>query len=99
MEALIHQFKLATEGFNVPAGESYAAVEAPKGELGYYIVSNGGGPKPYRLKIRGPSFSQYFSAAPVMSEGQWFADMVSIHRVHRHYHGRSGSVRPARRNW
>jgi NADH-quinone oxidoreductase subunit C/D len=76
MEALIHQFKLATEGFNVPVGESYAAVEAPKGELGYYIVSTGG-PKPYRLKIRGPSFSN-ISAVTVMSEGQWFADMVSI---------------------
>ena len=76
MEALIHQFKLVTEGFNVPAGEVYAAVEAPKGELGYYIVSDGG-PKPYRLKIRGPSFSN-ISTTPIMAEGAWFADMVSI---------------------
>lgn len=76
MESLIHQFKLVTEGFNVPAGEVYAMVEAPKGELGYYVVSNGG-PKPYRLKIRGPSFSN-IAAAPLLAEGQWFADMVSI---------------------
>ena len=76
MEAIIHQFKLATEGFHVPAGEVYAAVEAPKGELGYYLVS-AGGPKPYRMKIRGPSFSN-ISAAPVMAVGSGIADMVAI---------------------
>lgn len=76
METLIHQFKLVTEGFHVPAGEVYQAVEAPKGELGYYIVS-AGGPKPYRLKIRGPSFSN-IAAAPLMAEGQLLSDMVAI---------------------
>ncbi|MGC8825968.1 MAG: NADH-quinone oxidoreductase subunit D [Anaerolineae bacterium] len=76
MEALIHHFKLVTEGFNVPAGEVYAAVEAPKGELGFYLVSDGG-PRPYRLKIRGPSFSN-IAASPIMAEGAWLADMVAI---------------------
>jgi NADH:ubiquinone oxidoreductase subunit D len=76
MEAIIHQFKLVTEGFHVPAGEVYAAVEAPKGELGYYLVSTGG-PKPYRMKIRGPSFSN-ISAAPIMAVGSGIADMVAI---------------------
>ena len=76
MEALIHQFKLVTEGFHVPAGEVYAAVEAPKGELGYYLVSDGG-PKPYRMKIRGPSFSN-IAAAPLMAVGSGIADMVAI---------------------
>jgi NADH-quinone oxidoreductase subunit D len=55
MEALIHHFKLFTEGFKGPAGEVYVAVESPRGELGCYLVSDGG-PKPYRLHIRGPSF-------------------------------------------
>ena len=55
MEALIHHFKLYTEGFKVPAGEIYAAVEAPKGEFGVYLVSDGTN-KPYRLKIRAPGF-------------------------------------------
>ena len=55
MEALIHHFKLYTEGFHVPAGEVYAAVEAPKGEFGVYLVSDGTN-KPYRCKIRAPSF-------------------------------------------
>jgi NADH-quinone oxidoreductase subunit D len=76
MEGLIHHFKLVTEGFHVPAGETYMAIEAPKGELGYYIVSDGG-PKPYRIKVRGPSFSN-ISAAPVMAQGLLFSDMVSI---------------------
>jgi NADH:ubiquinone oxidoreductase subunit D len=76
MEALIHQFKLVTEGFHVPAGEYYASVEAPKGELGYYLVSDGGS-KPYRMKIRGPSFSN-ISAAPIMGTGLGIADMVAI---------------------
>jgi len=76
MEALIHHFKLVTEGFHPPAGEVYACVEAPKGEIGYYIVSDGG-PKPYRLKIRGPSFSN-LQAAGVMAKGQILSDMVAI---------------------
>jgi NADH:ubiquinone oxidoreductase subunit D len=55
MEALIHHFKLYTEGFHVPAGEVYAAVEAPKGEFGVYLVADGTN-KPYRAKIRAPGF-------------------------------------------
>ena len=56
MEALIHHFKLYTEGYKVPAGEVYAAVEAPKGEFGVYLVSDGTN-KPYRCKIRAPGFA------------------------------------------
>ena len=55
MEALIHHFKIFTEGFKVPEGETYVAVESPRGELGCYIVSDGSS-KPYRMHIRGPSF-------------------------------------------
>src|SRR5690606_41037784 len=55
MEALIHHFKIYTEGFRVPAGETYVAVESPRGELGCYIVSDGGA-KPYRMHVRAPSF-------------------------------------------
>jgi NADH-quinone oxidoreductase subunit D len=55
MEALIHHFKLYTEGYHVPAGESYGVVEAPKGEFGVYLVADGSN-KPYRCKIRAPSF-------------------------------------------
>ena len=66
MEALIHHFKLYTEGFHVPAGEVYASVEAPKGEFGVYLVSDGTD-KPYRCKIRAPGFAHLsamdFSAA------------------------------------
>jgi NADH-quinone oxidoreductase subunit D len=76
MEAVIHHFKLVTEGFAPPVGEVYASVENPKGELGYYVVSDGG-PKPYRLKIRGPSFSN-ISALRVMAPGSMFSDMVSM---------------------
>lgn len=76
MEAVIHHFKLVTEGFAPPAGEVYASLENPKGELGYYLISDGG-PKPYRLKIRGPSFSN-ISALRVMAPGSMFSDMVSM---------------------
>ena len=76
MEALIHHFKLVTEGLKPPAGEVYASVENPKGELGFYLVSDGG-PKPYRCKIRGPSFSN-ISALRVMAPGSMFSDMVTI---------------------
>jgi NADH-quinone oxidoreductase subunit C/D len=76
MEAVIHHFKLVTEGFKPPAGEVYASVENPKGELGYYLVSNGG-PCPYRCKIRGPSFSN-ISAVRVMAPGSMLSDMVSM---------------------
>jgi NADH dehydrogenase I D subunit len=76
MEALIHHFKLVTEGFRPPAGEVYASVENPKGELGFYLVSDTG-PNPYRLKIRGPSFSN-ISAVRVMAPGSMFSDMVTM---------------------
>jgi NADH-quinone oxidoreductase subunit D len=76
MEAVIHHFKLVTEGFKPPPGEVYSSVENPKGELGFYLVSDGG-PSPYRLKIRGPSFSN-ISAVRVMGPGSMFSDMVSM---------------------
>ncbi|MGQ9626911.1 MAG: NADH dehydrogenase (quinone) subunit D [Anaerolineae bacterium] len=76
MEALIHHFKLVTEGFSPPPGEVYAAVESPKGEIGYYLVSDGT-PKPYRLKIRGPAFSN-LQALNTMAQGGMFSDMVAI---------------------
>jgi len=76
MEAVIHHFKLVTEGFKPPVGEVYTSVENPKGELGFYIVSDGG-PSPYRLKIRGASFSN-ISALRVMAPGSMFSDMVSM---------------------
>jgi NADH-quinone oxidoreductase subunit C/D len=76
MEAVIHHFKLVTEGFKPPPGEVYSSVENPKGELGFYLISDGG-PHPYRLKIRGPSFSN-ISAVRVMGPGSMFSDMVSM---------------------
>ncbi len=76
MEALIHHFKLYTEGFHVPAGATYTAVEAPKGEFGVYLVSDGSN-KPYRCKIRGPGF--YFMASiDQLSRGHMLADSVAI---------------------
>jgi len=76
MEALIHHFKLYTEGFHVPEGESYTAVEAPKGEFGVFLVSDGTN-KPYRCKIRAPGF--YFMAAvDHLSRGHMLADSVAI---------------------
>ncbi|MEA3291366.1 MAG: NADH-quinone oxidoreductase subunit D [Pseudomonadota bacterium] len=76
MEALIHHFKLFTEGYCIPAGEAYAAVEHPKGEFGIYLVSDGAN-KPYRLKIRAPGFA-HLSALHEMSQGHMLADMVAI---------------------
>jgi len=76
MEAVIHHFKLVTEGFSPPAGEVYASTENPKGELGFYLVSDGG-PRPYRCKIRGPSFSN-ISTLRVMAPGSMFSDMVTM---------------------
>ena len=76
MEELIHHFKLFTEGMHVPAGEAYAAVEAPKGEFGIYIISDGAN-KPYRLKIRAPGFA-HLSALDEMSRGHMIADVVAI---------------------
>jgi len=76
MEALIHHFKLFTEGFKVPEGETYVAVESPRGELGCYLVADGG-PKPYRLHIRGPSFVN-LQSLPVMLRGGLMADAVAV---------------------
>ncbi|MBI1300474.1 MAG: NADH-quinone oxidoreductase subunit D [Alphaproteobacteria bacterium] len=76
MEALIHHFKLYTEGYHVPAGQTYRAVEAPKGEFGVYLVSDGTN-KPYRCRIRAPGFS-HLQALDFMSRGHQLADTVSI---------------------
>lgn len=76
MEALIHHFKLYTEGYHVPAGEVYAAVEAPKGEFGVYLVSDGTN-KPYKCKIRAPGFA-HLQAIDYMSRGHMLADTVAI---------------------
>lgn len=76
MESLIHHFKLYTEGYYVPEGEIYAAVEAPKGEFGVYMVSDGAN-KPYRVKIRAPGFS-HLAALDKMSKGHMLADVTTI---------------------
>ncbi|MCG7948261.1 MAG: NADH-quinone oxidoreductase subunit D, partial [Candidatus Thiodiazotropha taylori] len=76
MEGLIHHFKLFTEGYCPPEGEVYAAVEAPKGEFGCYIVSDGAN-KPYRLKIRAPGFS-HLAAMDEMVNGHMLADVVAV---------------------
>jgi NADH-quinone oxidoreductase subunit D len=76
MEALIHHFKLFTEGFHVPPGETYAAVEHPKGEFGIYLVSDGAN-KPYRLKIRAAGFA-HLSAMDELARGHMIADAVAI---------------------
>ena len=76
MEELIHHFKLFTEGFHVPAGECYSAVEHPKGEFGIYLVSDGAN-KPYRMKIRAPGFA-HLQGLDEMSRGHMIADVVTI---------------------
>src|SRR4051812_43567362 len=76
MEALIHHFKIFTEGFRVPAGETYVAVESPRGELGCYMVSDGSS-KPYRMHVRGPSFVN-LQVMPHMLRGGLVADAVAI---------------------
>ena len=76
MEALVHHFKLFTEGYCVPEGEAYAAVEHPKGEFGIYMVSDGAN-KPYRLKIRAPGFA-HLSAMNEMVKGHMLADVVAV---------------------
>lgn len=76
MESLIHHFKLYTEGFSVPAGETYTAVEAPKGEFGVYLVSNGTN-RPYRCKIRAPGFA-HLQGIDFMSKNHMLADVVTI---------------------
>ena len=76
MEALIHHFKLYTEGYHVPAGDTYTAVEAPKGEFGVYLVADGTN-KPYRCKIRAPGFA-FMQAMDFLSRGHMLADVVAI---------------------
>ncbi|MBS0612359.1 MAG: NADH-quinone oxidoreductase subunit D [Proteobacteria bacterium] len=76
MESLIHHFKFMTEGYCVPKGETYAAVEAPKGELGVYLISDGAN-KPYRLKVRAPGFA-HLAALDEMVRGHMLADVVAI---------------------
>jgi NADH-quinone oxidoreductase subunit D len=76
MEALIHHFKLYTEGYHVPAGEVYAAVEAPKGEFGVYLVADGTN-KPYRCKIKAPGFA-HLSAMDYLTRGHMLADVTAI---------------------
>jgi NADH-quinone oxidoreductase subunit D len=75
MEALIHHFKMVTQGVRVPAGEVYSAVESPRGELGFSIVSNGEH-RPYRVHIRDPSFVN-LQALPPMLEGYLIADSIA----------------------
>ncbi|MGA0799492.1 MAG: NADH-quinone oxidoreductase subunit D, partial [Steroidobacteraceae bacterium] len=76
MESLIHHFKLMTEGYCVPEGETYAAVEAPKGEFGIYLVSDGAN-KPYRLKCRAPGFP-HLASLEEMVKGHMLADVVAV---------------------
>jgi NADH-quinone oxidoreductase subunit D len=76
MEALIHHFKLYTEGFKVPPGEVYAAVEAPKGEFGVYLVADGTN-KPYKCKIRAPSFP-HLQAMDFLCRGHMLADVSAV---------------------
>jgi NADH-quinone oxidoreductase subunit D len=76
MEALIHHFKLYTEGYRVPAGEAYAAVEAPKGEFGVYLVADGTN-KPYRVKIRAPGFP-HLNAMDYLCKGHMLADVSAV---------------------
>ena len=76
MEALIHHFKLYTEGYRVPAGEVYAAVEAPKGEFGVYLVSDGSN-KPYRCKLRSPGFA-HLQAMDFLCRKHMLADISAI---------------------
>jgi NADH-quinone oxidoreductase subunit D len=75
MEALIHHFKLVTEGFRVPAGQVYSPVESPRGELGYHMVSDGG-TRPFRVHVRDPSFVN-LQALPAMTEGSLLADVIA----------------------
>ena len=76
MESLIHHFKLVTEGYSVPEGEVYTTIESPRGEMGCYLVSDGG-PKPWRVKFRAPSFVA-LQAGPTTMQGTLIADMIAI---------------------
>src|ERR1043165_5582167 len=75
MEALIYHFKIVTEGFRVPAGEGYQVIESPRGELGFYVVSDGTA-HPYRVHMRTPSFGN-LQATPVMVQGTLIADVIA----------------------
>src|SRR5438477_1965391 len=75
MEALIYHFKIVTEGFTVPEGEVYQAIESPRGEMGYYVVSDGTA-KPYRVHMRSPSYAN-LQALAKMCEGKLIADVVA----------------------
>jgi NADH-quinone oxidoreductase subunit D len=76
MEALIHHFKIVTEGFAVPAGEVYQGIESPRGQMGYYVVSDGTA-KPYRVHMRNPSFAT-LQALETMCKGRMLADVVAV---------------------
>jgi NADH-quinone oxidoreductase subunit D len=76
MEALIHHFKIVTEGFAVPAGEVYQGIESPRGQMGYYVVSDGTA-KPYRVHMRNPSFAT-LQAVETMCKGRMIADLVAV---------------------
>jgi NADH-quinone oxidoreductase subunit D len=75
MEALIHHFKLVTEGFRVPAGQVYVPVESPRGELGYHVVADGSN-RPFRVHVRDPSFVN-LQSAPAVTEGGLIADVIA----------------------
>ncbi len=76
MEALIHHFKIVTEGFAVPAGEVYQGIESPRGQMGYYVVSDGTA-KPYRVHVRAPTFAT-LQALEAMCAGRMLADVVAV---------------------
>jgi NADH-quinone oxidoreductase subunit D len=76
MESLIYHFKIVTEGFRVPAGEVYSAIESPRGEIGYYIVSDGTA-RPYRVHMRTPSFGNLMALKPLL-EGSLIADSIAV---------------------
>jgi NADH:ubiquinone oxidoreductase subunit D len=76
MESLIHHFKLYSEGFHVPVGSVYSCVEAPKGEMGVFLISDGGN-RPYRCKIKAPGFA-HLQAINYISSGHMIADLVTI---------------------
>ena len=100
MEALIYHFKIVTEGFTVPEGEVYMPIESPRGEMGYYVVSDGTA-KPYRVHMRSPSFANLQTLKP-MCEGRLIADVVaaigSIDIVLGDCRSRSSSVTRFRRS-
>ena len=77
MESLIHHFKLVTEGFRVPPGQTYVAIESPRGELGVHVVSDGG-TRPYRAHFRDPSFNNLQAAAAICEGGQLGDVIVAV---------------------